>query len=313
MRSFALARTAAVGAVAIVAALSFTACATEPAPTEASALEIPLITSGPDGTQYRLSNPTFVITGPTSQTVVANGDEESFQVSLAPGLYDVRLIDGWSIEHTRTDGTVEVLPAILGSHNPQQVRVFADTRAFLFFDFFIRNQNGTLTVSFGVDPQPRQIVGALRPSTGTGVFAAYAGQVIDYSFYFTTPDQATETTATGERVRNHYVGSIAAEFFNDAGGVLAGAVAADLTGGYLEYSSRLKADGTAEARGDYTGYTGAVHIVFGPNPIGFLQADETGYPRDANFNSFGPFTLEYNDGTQTSTLSGTARFRQTLQ
>jgi alpha-tubulin suppressor-like RCC1 family protein len=79
-------------------------------------VELALTGQGSLGNQYVLSNATFSIVGPVSQTVV--GDPNVVSASLPAGVYTVTLQPGWTLSRVTAMGNVAVT-ATLASANPQ--------------------------------------------------------------------------------------------------------------------------------------------------------------------------------------------------
>jgi hypothetical protein len=314
-------------AAALLAAPLAAGCATDaPAQEEPTGqLVFPLLQAGPDGALYQLRSATFDITSSTTgavTTVDGSGNQAEVDVSLAPGLYSVFLRPGWQLEKS-TDGGSTFLPvgALLGSFNPDTLRILANRPSITEFEFLIRDINGTLRIKLGVDPTPRELVGGIVIDTATDGLAAYAGARLDFAIYFKVASVATATLVDGTKQRiytatpdqelgqNAPTGSaVAAEFYNDNIGTLATSVAAELTAGFLQYTVAVNPDGSFTFTGSLQGLA---ELDFGPSTIDAIlpTLDPDGFPHDGFFYDAGaPFTLLANEGT----LSGTLRVRHVV-
>src|SRR4051812_37032600 len=164
-------------AAALLAA-SLAACAADPSAPETGQLFVQLTQPGPHGEIYHLANATFDIlhleSGSTT-TVDASGPDAELDVSLPPGLVNVSLRDGWSLEKsTDGGGSFQPVSALLGTANPSTVRILANQLAFMQFAFLIRQSNGTLGITLGVVTNPRELAGGIRIDTATDELAPYA-------------------------------------------------------------------------------------------------------------------------------------------
>lgn len=300
-----------------LAAAGCAASSEEPAPTGEGELSIPLTSTAPDGTIYRLANATFEISGPSGLTILdGNPAVPSVSVELPPGLVSILLRPSWTLTRS-TDGgvTFTAVNALLGTANPLSARVLADTAQSFAFDFLVRNPNGTIAIRFGVDPSPRQLAGGFRvTSTGAaGSLAPYAGARLDFSTYFSLSSFGRRVEPDGSKTLIYLAGPTATEFYNDPIGILSGVVAPSYTGGYLEYQVTAKTDGTQELRGTYYGASDPYPTwELGPSTMAFpLALDAEGYPVDAFFHELVPYTLSYFDG-QESSVTGTLVLRNLL-
>jgi hypothetical protein len=299
-------------------------CATDTQEETTGQLVFPLLQSGPDGALYRLDNAIFDITSTTTQatTTVDGSGAQSVAVSLAPGLYSVLLRDGWQLDKS-TDGgnTFAPVGALLGSFNPNILRVLANQPAVMEFDFLIRNVNGTLQIKLGVTPSPRQLVGGVVIDTATDGLAGYADEanhLLDFAIYFKLSSLASGNFMDGSKAHiytatpdqelgnNMPTGSaVAAEFYNDNLGILSGPVAAELRAAFLQYTVAAQTDGTVTLSGTVQG---GAELDFGPHAIAAIlpTIGADGFPNDVFFyDSSSPFTLTSFQGT----LSGILRIR----
>jgi hypothetical protein len=302
-------------------------CATDsPAEPATGQLVFPLLQAGTDGALYRLSNALFDITSSTTRlttTVDGSGNQSTVAVSLAPGLYTVLLRDGWELDKSVDGGsTFAPVGALLGSFNPNTLRILANQPAIMEFDFLIRDINGTLELKLGVEPAPRQLVGGFVIDTATDGLANYVAlgnRSLDFAVYFKIQSIAKVTLPDGTKQRiytatpdqelgqNAPTGSaVATEFYNDQIGTLAGPVAAELTQSFLQYTVAANPDGSFTLQGSLAG---GAELDFGPTTIDAIlpTLDADGFPHDGFFYDAGaPFTLTAFEGT----MSGTMRVRQ---
>jgi hypothetical protein len=310
---------------AVAAFVSACATATDPAsdgPTGQIALQ--LVQPGPHGEIYHLANATFDIVhvdDGSLTTVDGSTTDPGFTVSLAPGLVNISLRDGWTLEKS-TDGgaTFQPVSALLGSPNPNVVRVLANQLAFVEFGFLIRERNGTLGITLGIVTNPRQLAGGISVQTATDGLAGYAvvgPRSLDFAIYFNLIALESVILEDGTRQRIYTAfgqqgsfgpvplptGTLATEFYNDDIGTLAGPIATELTGGFLTYTVEARTDGTIQLSGQLLG--GFTDIEFGPSPIDAVlpTLDADGFPNDEFFyNTAVPFTQTSAQGTMTGLL-----------
>jgi hypothetical protein len=284
--------------------------------------------SGPHGELFQLVGAEFEITDATGGLTFVDSfnDVPSVSASVPPGIATIDLLDGWSLLKS-TDGgvTFQPVPALLGTLNPQTQRVLANTPIIVSYDFIVRDPNGTVQITLGVNAQPRELVGGVVVQSGTGDLAAYAtsNRTLDFAFYFGLATLESVTLADGTKEHIYTAGQltniaspiptintpVAADFFNDHIGTLAGPIAADLAGGFLQYAVSAKPDGTVQLSGQYSGQT--TFITFGPSPIllNIPAPGPDGFPADQFFyDPEIPFTATALQGT----LTGVLRMRHVL-
>ncbi|HMG22694.1 MAG TPA: hypothetical protein VK607_15275 [Kofleriaceae bacterium] len=285
--------------------------------------------SGPHGEIYHLGNATFDVIDATGAltTVDGSGSDPQVVVALPPGLASVQLRPGWTLERSDDGGaSFHAIGALLGSPNPNIVRVLANQPVFMEFDFLIRQANGTLAITLGVVTDPRELAGGVVVQTATGTLAPYAAlgnNQLDFAIFFQL--FSLESVILEDGTRQHvYIafgqqasfgpvapntGGVAAEFYNDHIGTLAGPIATELGGGFLTYTVAAKPDATFELSGSY--FRGFTNIAFGPHTINAVLPglDPDGFPTDSFFyDDELPFT-QISDG---GTLSGLLRMRHLL-
>jgi hypothetical protein len=320
-------------AAALLGAAPGCATANDPAAPgpETGDLVLSLTQPGPHGEVFHLASATFDIlhieSGVTT-TIDGSGDSGELDVVLPPGLVTITLRDGWSLEKS-TDGgaTFQPVSALLGSPNPNALRVLANQPSFVQFAFLIRQTNGTLGITLGVINNPRELAGGISIQTATDGLAAYAvggNRTLDFAVYFNLFSLASVTLPDGTKQHIYTAfgqqgslgptpmptGALAAEFFNDSIGTYAGPIAHEMIGGFLSYTVAAKPDGTIELSGSLIG--GATDIEFGPSPIDAVipTIGPDGFPNDEFFyHSNIPFTQTSADGT----ITGNLRVRHLLE
>jgi hypothetical protein len=285
-------------------------------------LVMQLVQPGPHGELFHLASATFDIVDATGHTttVTDSGFGAQVRVTLPPGIASVQLRDGWTLEKS-TDGgsTFQPVGALLGSLNPNVVRVLANSLAFVEFDFVIRSATGTLALTLGIIDNPRELAGGILIQTATDGLAPYVtmNRAFDFGVFFnllslerTTLDDGTKQlvyTAFGQQGSFGPVPlpaqAVAADFFNDRLGIFSGPLKTDLVGAFLTYTVAAKADGTFELSGTLSGLTTV--FTFGPNAIdvSIPTLDADGFPNDQFwYDSTTPFTLTATQGTATGLL-----------
>ena len=290
-------------------------CATDPAPDQnldEGTLEIPLQVQGSDAATYRLSA-TFELSGPGgSQTIDATGDVASISRTLPPGLVQIHIRDGWTLE--KSDGvTFAPVSALLGIANPVGVRVLANHATTLTIPFLVRATSGDLRITFGVITAPREFAGALTSLSGTGDYAPYGFRRMDYAIYYEDGGSTTEILPDGTLQRTLFSGALAMEVFNDPVGVLATSVAPSMAGGFLQLSVGAKPDGSQVLSGTLDNVAAPFSTwTFGPeSSVVNLPLDSSGFPAENTpFNDPAvPFTLETAFPSGDAVLTGTIRQR----
>jgi hypothetical protein len=305
--------------LSILAALALAApgCATEAAhdgPT--GTLVLPLVQAGVDGEVFRLTNAVFDITGGDgtfNETITATLETE-LDITMPPGIVEVFLHDGWTLERS-TDGGATFAPvsALLASFNPGAARVLANSPSSLEFAFIVRDTSGTLQIKLSVISQPRELAGGFIVDTATGDLAAYAdfaNRRLDFAVFYDLFSLKSEVLPDGTKQHVYTANHVAAEWYNDHVGIFANQIGPDMTGGFLTYTVAARPDGTFEVSGELAGL--ATDILFGPSTIDDITSptlDPDGFPSDEFFyDSELPFTQT----TDLSTLTGTLRMRHLI-
>jgi hypothetical protein len=301
-------------AVSIAIALA-SGCASAPATQdpELGTVRIPLQQRGADGALYHLSA-VFEIVGPGgTQIVDATDFQPSVTLSLPPGITTIEVLDGWTLERSTDNGaTFSPVSALLGTLNPFALRVLANFSDTVVFEFLVRNPNGQVTITFGVDLNPRELAGGIIANTGTGDYAPYTRARMDYAIYHTAFVERI-TLPDGTKQLLFSSGAVAAEIFNDPTGLLRDTIAPAFAGGFLQYHIDAHPDGTQEITGELDGFNDPFPVLtFGPHVFQFnaLPLDADGFPLDVFFNEANvPFLLSTTFETGDATLDGTLRFR----
>ena len=300
--------------------------ATEDGPT--GELVMPLLQSGAHGELFHLGNAIFDVTAAdgTQSTVDGSGNQDSVTLTLPPGLASVGLRDGWTLERSTDNGsTYQPVSALLGSVNPVSLRVLANQPVLVQFAFLIRDTSGTLRVTLGVVPNPRELAGGVVIDTATDGLAGYAlpgNNRMDFAIFFQLATLQSVALADGTKQHVYSAGivsggvagpnpptdtPIATEFYNDQLGIMAGPIASDLSAIFLQYTVAAKPDGTFQLSGELDGTT--TTIVFEPSAIDAVTSPTVGpdgFPNDEFFYDSGvPFTMTSAQGT----MSGTLRMR----
>lgn len=97
-------------------------------------LSIALAATGGEGTAYRLTDATFIITGPEQVTLEPSDDDASATVDVVVGSYQVELASGWRMERM-AEASFEPVPATLVSANPVDVEVVEQAVSAASFEF----------------------------------------------------------------------------------------------------------------------------------------------------------------------------------
>jgi hypothetical protein len=90
-------------------------------PAFVGTLSMPLATEV-NGIHYRLNNDVFVLNGPEMRELSHNGDGAIVFATLAPGAYEMELLQGWVLER-QTDAGSQPVQAQLTSPNPQPFQI----------------------------------------------------------------------------------------------------------------------------------------------------------------------------------------------
>ncbi len=181
-----------VSAIAVAAAGTMGCGSKTDSPREGTAptgsLGLPLQTQGASGTAYRLRNAEFVIDqdcwdygwggagNDCPDAIVVNGedhlDEESIQLSVEEGYYNVRLSSGWEMEERANgNGNGAIVEATLLSSSSRWIYVSRNSTRWVDFEFGIGERsiwmNGRLNIEMTVYEDPSDLYGyAGAPGTG---------------------------------------------------------------------------------------------------------------------------------------------------
>jgi hypothetical protein len=299
-------------------ALAFASACTHSDAT--STLDIPLTQPGPDGNLYHLSG-TFAITAGDGSLVAVDGSgtSDSVSVELPPGITSVLLQPGWALSKSSDGGaTFAPVDAILASANPALLRVLGNQPATVSFMFLIRDPNGDLTITFGVDTSPRELAGGIIVQSTTGDFMGpYDHARMDLSIYYTLASLDKNTLVDGSKQEVFTAGSVGIEVFNDPVGTEANVVAPAMAGGFLFYTVTVHPDGTQEVDGEFDGANSPFTVLhFGPHTLDpsmgevLIPLDADGFAQDVFFyDPFMTFTQTTSLDTGDATLTGQLRLR----
>ncbi len=143
----------------LLGAAALPACGSDvPQETKRSGtLQVALTGVSNSGAQYRLSNGTFNVVGPTSTSfsTETDPDSSSILVDLAAGDYEITLEDGWVLEKL-VGGEYVPTEATLESPNPAMFSIASSTQTGVLFQFHSEGEvvelgDGTLEVDIAVD------------------------------------------------------------------------------------------------------------------------------------------------------------------
>lgn len=279
-------------AIALVAG-----CATH-RDADVGTLQIPLVQHDRGGTLYRLSAQ-FAISGPgRTLTVDGNVDAPAVSVSLHPGDYTVRVLDGWHLERSVGGQPFEPIDAQLGSVNPVAVTVSAGDTATVVFTFLIDLANrGTLSITFGVLRLHAHLLATLHATEASGALAGY----VDYPPRFTLSYALTSEGTVNVPPRFHIADSLLDElvFTDDPLGVLA--AGGPVSGGSLEYRVEVEPDDSQVLLLTYGAPDGAPPRSLSAAAIPLtpkLPVDQDGVPAepgDVGLSTTTAFTLDAGD------------------
>jgi hypothetical protein len=294
-------------------------CAGEEAgPQGSSALQIPLSQPAPDGmSTYFLRDATFHITNASGVDLMVDGggDDQTLVVPLDPGLYDVRLVDGWHMERVVPGQPPEAAPALLASHNPAPVLVFAEFPAYVSFQFLLGSTEGPLNITFGVYESwaaaGNMYVTTNEPQPGsTGAFAEVpAGSFLGMAIHFPQDQLINFEMPDGSHLRQIGMSPLAASFFGAE--IFEDHVGPSFAGSYANLQITVDATGTC-SMADTTIYsiTGSDSVFYvllltgGTVCSGGLDAE--GYMQIHHMSLSPQFELQrYETGVLTDRLTGT--------
>lgn len=164
-------------------------------------LQLPLVTQGASGTQYRLRDATFEVVsygyyyypyesgaggeggaGAQHLTVSSEDDPEatSIAVSVERGDYIVRLLPGWRMEKVDAAGATDVEATLLSS-DTQWVYVAAHSSSWVEYEFGLGERslwfNGKLNIDIRVHEDPSELYGVAGQGgdLNVGGYSSYGG------------------------------------------------------------------------------------------------------------------------------------------
>jgi alpha-tubulin suppressor-like RCC1 family protein len=124
--------------------------------SSAGTLRMAIKATAPSGTSYRLRHGAFDIVGPSQTTLSTetNLDDETLEVALDAGNYQVTLNDGWFLERTNGDGTYDVVDAVLLSDKTQDFTIISHQTTNIRYRFRVAGEvveiGGTLAIGIDV-------------------------------------------------------------------------------------------------------------------------------------------------------------------
>lgn len=307
-------------------AVAFVGCATEaPPPDTGGTLTIPLIENGPNGEVFHLANATFDITGIDNgfaTTVNGGGLQSVVSVSAPPGLVNVFLRDGWTLERSSDGGaTFQPVSALLATINPNVARVLVNVPVTLTIGFLVRDANGTLQIKLSVEDTPRELAGGVLIQSASGIFDGYASggaRTFDLGWFYDLFSITKEVLPDGTKQLVYVANRMAGEFYNDELGVFTGTVAPTLAGASLTYTVAARPDGTIELFGQLVGgdLDSSSDLEFGASAIDDITRpgiDPDGFPVDEFFyDSEVPFTLFTLTADDFGEVGGVLRLRHLI-
>ena len=292
-----------------------------PPPADTGTLVFPLIQTGPGGEVFHLAHATFDVAGISNSftaTVDGGGFDPVASVVAPPGLVNVTLRDGWTLERSLDGGaTFQPVSALLASPNPNVARVLVNVPSSIEFDFIVRDPSGTLQIKLAVITAPRELAGGILIQDASEDLADYArspNRSFDFGVFYDLFTLESQILGDGTHQHVYTANHVAVEYYNDRLGRFASEVGPELSGGFLTYTVAARPDGTVELSGELLGGN-ADHftdIVFGPNNIDAISSPgigADGFPVDEFFyDSELPFTQNVDFGT----VSGVLRMRHLI-
>jgi hypothetical protein len=190
-------------------------CAVEPDDID-TGVSIPLTTTTPNGTTYRLSNATFNFTGPEARSVTSSGDETALDVALSPGSYLLELAAGWRMERLQ-NGVPQPVDAALVSQAVQQVTVLPGSVSQAYYQFLLAAEggSGSVTISFGVT-EAATLTGTLSVADPTCDPTTGCAPTISLVTQIAFPPLAPESIATDALELHLTGGGTVFDFFDDS-------------------------------------------------------------------------------------------------
>ncbi|MFE8605627.1 hypothetical protein [Archangium violaceum] len=253
-------------------------------PQDAGTLQLPLTSTAPGGTVYRLVGATFNITG-TQTVTVSDTAADTVQVPLQAGPYTIALASGWHMERADAPGTA--VPATLLSPNPLTFTVKKDVATQVRFMFKLPG-DGTADVGIHVD-SGGWLAGTIHVevSDGSGPDIDPYGELVDKDVPFLISFESFTTSRESGGATAVNTGPVTVQF----GGVHSEQlerVAASLKGAMFFFTLQRSGSGMVDFGGGHIENLGAdIRLMLYPGSIPFAGLlDAEGYPL------FRPFETE---------------------
>lgn len=130
--------------------------------SEAGTLELPLVTTAPSGTVYRLENAVFQVTNPFVSPPIdlsVPGDDDTLVIDLPQSVFDfdytVFLLDGWQLIEVSPDGSERAVNATLVTFNPVSFTIRPRRTTPVSFQFRLGSDvppgDGSVSIELAVD------------------------------------------------------------------------------------------------------------------------------------------------------------------
>ncbi len=254
------------------------------APSETQGtLQLPLTSTGPEGTSYKLVGATFEITGPESVSIT-DTSADTLNVPLSVGAYTITMGGDYHLERTSAPGTA--VPAELISDTTLTFDVAKDAPTQVRFLFKLVG-SGSADVGFSVE-NGGFIRGTLHftessvpPPNGVTVLSELVGKDIPFTIAFS---QATISKEAWKALRVQ-TGPITLQFGGPDSAALTRYVAPTFAGQTLSFSLRPESD-------VYVSFSGIqlqsqadfyFHFRIEPSRRFLAPLDSEGYPLPGTF------------------------------
>ncbi|WP_434380030.1 hypothetical protein [Melittangium boletus] len=243
-------------------------------------LQLPLTSTGPEGTSYKLVGATFEITGPQSVSIT-DTSADTLNVPLSVGAYSITIGGDYHLERTSAPGTV--VPAELISDTTLTFDVAKDTPTQVRFLFKLAG-SGSADVGFSVE-NGGFIRGTLSFSDANAPegspFSALVGKDIPFTLSYGT----ATVSKNGWRELRVETGPISLQFGGPDSAALTRNVAPAFAGRLLSFSLRGEPDGRVVFMGFSLQSRPEQGFDFRIDPSQPFQApvDTEGFPRPGSF------------------------------
>ncbi|WP_143195654.1 hypothetical protein [Archangium sp. Cb G35] len=258
-------------------------------PQEAGTLQLPLTSTSPSGTVYRLVGAAFNITGPQAVSVTDTA-ADTVQVPLQAGSYTIQLASGWTMERADAPGTA--VPATLLSPNPLTFTVKKDVPTQVRFMFKLPG-DGTADVGIHVD-SGGWVAGTIHVevSDSSGPDVDPYGELVGKDVPFLISFESFTTGRDGFGVTTVHTSPVTVQF----GGVPSEQlerVAASLEGSMFSFTLLRSGSGMVDFGGGRIENLGAdIRLELYPGSLPFTGLlDAEGYPLFRPFETESPMNL----------------------